>query len=172
MNNDTIITIDEILQSYDKPLPDQKEFTKEELEVIAEFDEFEANVRKNYVPIPQRKNYLSHLLQAGYTPTLCYSGTKKSFVKEWQNKFWIEEKDEFWEKCEEYNFDLNYGILTGLAQYNNLICIDFDIKQFVIEEQQKLIDLINSLTETEYIQTLILSKKIFVEKSVSNGFQI
>ena len=58
MNNDTIITIDEILQSYDKPLPDQKEFTKEELEVIAEFDEFEANVRKNYVPIPQRKNYL------------------------------------------------------------------------------------------------------------------
>ncbi len=170
MNNDTILTSEEILDAFNKPLPDTKELTSEELELDEWFIQNEANARKNYVTIPQRKNYLSHLLEAGYTPTLCFSGTKKSFVKEWQHKFWIEEKDEFWEKCEEFNYDLNYGILTGVPKYGNVIVIDFDIKQFIPEEQTKLISVINSLTETEYITSLIQSKKLFIEKSQSNGY--
>lgn len=123
------------------------------------------------VPIPQKRNYIDHLINAGYTITICMPDSKIPFYKNWQTSY-IEphQKEEIKELLEKYNYDLNYGILTGVPNYNNVSCIDFDTKQFVETEQTKLINHINNLLKTDYIQSLIQSKKLFVEKSVNNGY--
>lgn len=124
----------------------------------------------NIVPIPQKRNYLAHLLQAGYTPTLCLPNCKIPFYKEWQKTYLAEDKEEFLKLLNDNNFDFNFGIMTGVANFNNVVCIDFDTKQFTEPEQTKLIDLITSLLNTDYIKDLINCKKLYIEKSVNNGF--
>lgn len=122
------------------------------------------------VPLPQRKNYIVNLLNRGYTPTLCQSDSKIPFLKQWQTTYFAEVKDEFIKKMESERYEFNFGILTGVPKYGNVSVIDFDTKQFTEPEQTKLINWIESLIHTEYIQTLIQSKKVFIEKSVNNGY--
>ncbi len=126
---------------------------------------------KNIVPLPQKRNYIHHLLDSGFTPTICLDGCKIPFYKEWQKTFFLrEDLDGFKEMLENEKYKFNFGVLCGLADFNNVSVIDFDTKQFTPNEQGYLVSLINSLIETEYIQSLILSKKLYIEKSVNNGF--
>jgi hypothetical protein len=145
-------------------------YTKEEKEEVERmFLEVEINAKKN-VPFPTKRDYITKLLNKGYTPTVCLETKKIPIIIDWQNTFFVDQKEEFLAIMLEHHYEFNFGVMTGLAKFNNVSVFDFDIKRLNDTDQNYIIELIETLLKNEYISNLISDNKIFVETSISNGY--
>lgn len=191
--NDKILTTEEVLNEYDK-IPEEREYTPEELEVIAEFEEFEKNeieiMRQNQIPIPEKKRAISQLFLHDFQVTLSpnlkelelinrsqYKKGNKEFTAKhplslnWQNnRYDKNDLNDFYNECDLQFYDKFYGVLTGAVDCNNVTVLDFDVKSLTEDIRVLVLSYISQYIQTDLIQSLIKAKKIYIETTLSKGY--